>query len=568
MQNLLTENRPEFSFISDEPRLSVVEDPLYGIQSPIGENALETLLDNDYAIPLLLAGKFGEYLHSVESISPQVKERYPKILIYQATAMLFSEFSKKKIEVLLDKAEQLDQQRAFEGEILTLRGILESHAGDPERGIELSQKAFTCIEQSNTFFKNLLERNLGVAFTLKGDLINANKWLEKFLMSSFIMRDWVGVLAAYNYLTFIRKIQGRLKEAKVIYRKALAFIDSHHLEALPHSIKIISGYGSLHLHWHRIQEAKFYFSKAIYFAKKSDPHYAFTAYKNLCEAYMRDNDNQSALSVIDQLQDLFAAGSDLYEKIHYQSTLAIQARVSLQLGRLDLAYEWLRKSKIDQSTSEDLQKRFGYILGYIMPIAAQIYTSMGETNKAIEKLNAVIPKFLFHGANAFLIRALSALAAAYYQKGQKHKAHETLKKAIKIALPEDNLGDFIFVGKSLTPLVEDLHKSGWASEFTHRLLKILIKLNIKNHNQHNQVKKTSQLSQRELDVLELLAKGMTNQQIAQSLFLSSNTIKSHSIKIYRKLNVKNRNQAVIRARAMGILPVTRQSIQEGFHAIL
>ena len=57
-----------------------------------------------------------------------------------------------------------------------------------------------------------------------------------------------------------------------------------------------------------------------------------------------------------------------------------------------------------------------------------------------------------------------------------------------------------------------------------------------------------------MDVLKLISEGLTNQEIAQRLYLSTNTIKSHSIKIYRKLNVNNRNQAVSKARLLGILP--------------
>jgi LuxR family maltose regulon positive regulatory protein len=57
---------------------------------------------------------------------------------------------------------------------------------------------------------------------------------------------------------------------------------------------------------------------------------------------------------------------------------------------------------------------------------------------------------------------------------------------------------------------------------------------------------------------------MTNQEIAKKLFLSTNTIKSHSIKIYRKLNVNNRNQAVSKARLLGILPGRPPGAYGGF----
>jgi LuxR family maltose regulon positive regulatory protein len=73
------------------------------------------------------------------------------------------------------------------------------------------------------------------------------------------------------------------------------------------------------------------------------------------------------------------------------------------------------------------------------------------------------------------------------------------------------------------------------------------------------------LSPREMDVLSLISKGMSNQEIANALFLSKNTIKSHNINIYRKLNVNNRNQAVCKAQLLGILPGKQQGYTKGPH---
>jgi LuxR family maltose regulon positive regulatory protein len=64
------------------------------------------------------------------------------------------------------------------------------------------------------------------------------------------------------------------------------------------------------------------------------------------------------------------------------------------------------------------------------------------------------------------------------------------------------------------------------------------------------------LSERELEVLQLIAEGLTNPEIASKLYLSLNTVKVHTRNIYGKLGVNNRTQAVARARALGGLPST------------
>lgn len=62
------------------------------------------------------------------------------------------------------------------------------------------------------------------------------------------------------------------------------------------------------------------------------------------------------------------------------------------------------------------------------------------------------------------------------------------------------------------------------------------------------------ISKRELEVLELMSKGMSNQEIAEHLFVSLNTIKTHSGKIFEKLDVKRRTQAVEKAKRLNIIP--------------
>lgn len=61
------------------------------------------------------------------------------------------------------------------------------------------------------------------------------------------------------------------------------------------------------------------------------------------------------------------------------------------------------------------------------------------------------------------------------------------------------------------------------------------------------------LSKRELEVLQHMAKGLSNQEIAEQLFVSLNTIKTHSSKVFEKLDVKRRTQAVEKAKRLNII---------------
>lgn len=62
------------------------------------------------------------------------------------------------------------------------------------------------------------------------------------------------------------------------------------------------------------------------------------------------------------------------------------------------------------------------------------------------------------------------------------------------------------------------------------------------------------ITRRELEILELIAKGLSNREIAQKLFVSENTVKTHSSRLFDKLNVKRRTQAVQIGKERGLIP--------------
>lgn len=64
------------------------------------------------------------------------------------------------------------------------------------------------------------------------------------------------------------------------------------------------------------------------------------------------------------------------------------------------------------------------------------------------------------------------------------------------------------------------------------------------------------ISKRELEVLTLMAQGLSNQEIAERLFVSLNTIKTHSAKLFEKLEVKRRTQAIETAKKLQLMPTT------------
>lgn len=536
--------------------LSNLHSIVIGIRGPVHltVNQLSPTQINKEIQILLLKGNSRECLTFINDLPYSHFQIYPILYIYQALAITFGDFSVAEIEKLLVKTEELGGNQNLYGEITAVRALMRSFTGDPDQGIELSHEALTKIPPGKVFFRILLARNLGLAYMIKGKFCESAKWFETLLLSSHKLGDHYGILSAYHYLTYIRKLQGRLNEAAIMYHKALSYIADNALEDLPRSIKIIGGYGHLWIQRHEIERAKSFLRKAIGLAKDTDILLAQRAYLDLSEVFIRENDLRSALANIQECRQHLQRKSSDYFKLINQCLLATEARIHLEAGRVEEAYDWLISSGFEGKPANELYNEFGIQLGYLLPIAVRICLAKDQEERALDILNFTLPKYLQAGATTYLIRGLNALAITYHQMGRMPKAIKALVKAIDLAKPEGNLGDFVFIGRDIIPLLYEIVQSGIETDFCGKLLTILSNLAKPGSASANLLKMVDPLSNRELDVLRLIARGMTNREIAGNLFLSANTVKSHSIKIYRKLNVNNRSQAVSKAQLLGILP--------------
>ena len=135
-----------------------------------------------------------------------------------------------------------------------------------------------------------------------------------------------------------------------------------------------------------------------------------------------------------------------------------------------------------------------------------------------------------------------------------------LGQALALAQPGGFVRIFIDEGPPMARLLYEAVTRGIAPDYARRLLSAFPvaepEQTSPSKTQAPKSELIEPLSERELEVLELIAEGLTNQEIASRLFLALNTVKAHSSNIYGKLGVHSRTQAVARARALGLLPST------------
>jgi len=170
-------------------------------------------------------------------------------------------------------------------------------------------------------------------------------------------------------------------------------------------------------------------------------------------------------------------------------------------------------------------------------------------NKAINKLTE-IQKFTESTYNVpQTIEIFILLSVAFYKKNELTKAIDMLTRALGLA----EKGHFVFPFAEQAKIVNDLlPKIKSNDENINEFINALIKT-IPNNTTESKFSPKIRLSNREIDVINLLAQRFSNKEIAEKLFISPTTVKKHTINIYQKLDVNKRRNAVARAKEMGII---------------
>jgi LuxR family maltose regulon positive regulatory protein len=156
-----------------------------------------------------------------------------------------------------------------------------------------------------------------------------------------------------------------------------------------------------------------------------------------------------------------------------------------------------------------------------------------------------------------VIEILVIKALALSSQGHTDEAVNNLAQALELAKPESYARIFLDEGQPLPKLLELSLSRDIQPAYSQKLLEEFRRFSREppetgEASQHNQ-EGAELLSERELEVLQLLGRGLTNQEIAANLCVSQNTIKTHVKNIHSKLGTRNRTEATTRAQALGLL---------------
>ena len=255
------------------------------------------------------------------------------------------------------------------------------------------------------------------------------------------------------------------------------------------------------------------------------------------------------------------------DPVNSEIVRSCRARLALLRNDLDSALRWQRS--LGESPGTPLMLFFLEI-----PLITQcrVLIAMGsdaDLKEAVERLDALHQNGTAWKNTGQTIEILALRSLAVERQGHPDEALTALEKAVAMAAPGDAVRPFVELGPPMAEMLKRLHQQNVAAEFLERILAAFPQAESETWSDvpissspafgtavirdAAPPQLVEPLTKRELDVLVLLAQRLRNKEIAETLFISTETVKSHLNNVYQKLNVSNRRKAVDRAQALGIL---------------
>jgi LuxR family transcriptional regulator, maltose regulon positive regulatory protein len=262
---------------------------------------------------------------------------------------------------------------------------------------------------------------------------------------------------------------------------------------------------------------------------------------------------------LDEALDLLDQAEHVYEANFSPNVRPIATRKVRSLmtqGRLDKALDWVRAQRLSVDDELSYLREFDYITLARVLLARYQIDRVGSIAEVVGLLERLLKAAEEGGRKGSAIEILVLQALAYHAQGDLTAALLPLQHALALAEPEGYVRIFLDEGPGMMQLLGEASRREIMPDYADKLLAAFEGEKPKSEDKPDLPPAeplTDPLSQREIKILQLIAQGLSNREISERLFLALSTIKGHNQKIFDKLQVQSRTEAIARARELGLL---------------
>lgn len=493
---------------------------------------------------MLTRGEMTTLLIWLDALPDELVRKRPWLCVFNAWALLFTG-QLNAVEPRLRDVERhagLDaSSQAVLGHVAAIRAYVARLQGDVPRAVALSRSALERLPEDNLRLRGAITLNLGLAHWMAGHPVEAGRVMAESAAISQVAGDMYLTLVAISMLGQAQEMQGRLREAIETYRRAVQLTAGHGERPPPFAGLAYLGLAGPLCEWNDLDGAKRHVMTALELGERGG---SVETLQGACSTLWRvrqaQGDVAGALHALQKAKQL--------AREHYPAAVplvaASEARWSLAQGDLAAASRWAEESGLRADDNVSFQQEAEYLT------FARVLTAQGKADEALQLLGRLYQAAQAAKRMGIVIEILTLQALALQAQGDLDRAVSALEQALSLAEPEGYVRLFVEEGEPAAMLLRAAASRGIAPDYVNRLL---MAFGVPEYGHPYTSALVEPLSERELEVLHLVATGLSNREIADELIIALSTVKSHTNSIFGKLGVKSRTQAVAQARALGLL---------------
>ena len=541
----------------------IVEAIHHALAAKDWERSIRLIMDVADAVAFT-RGQFRTVLAWLQSLPDNATQFRPHLSLIRAWMLLNAGPSEAVEENLLEAERALSSQEPaqrliLQGEIAALRAVLASYRREISRTIELCRQARQQLPESNAFLRAAVATALGMAYRFSGRVVEASQAFSEAIALGQTAGNYYMMMDAVTNLAGMQMWRGQLRDAAQTCRQALRFAEQR-ASATGHTL-LDAGFPHLRLgevlrEWNDLDSAEQFILKGIELGKAGgNLDIVMTGYGWLSRVKQSLGDLEGAWAAITAYEEIAISFN---VPIMFLGTAARKARLSLAQGDLAPMEEWARQYESFTEKDPAFLDEFSLITLARLRLAQSRIT---EANELLEQYRQDAEAAERMGS---VIEILMLEALAFAGQGDQGRAMASLERALTLAEPEGYIRLFVDEGEPMRLLLLDFQSipkrkmSGGVDNESFRLLtytdKLLAAFSQPALIENRKLETLSEnLSEREQDILRLIAAGHSNQEIAAQLVLAQSTVKWYINSLYSKLGARSRTHAVALAKELELI---------------
>lgn len=444
-----------------------------------------------------------------------------------------------------------EQFRLLPGSISMYRAGYTLALGDVPSSMNYARRVLDLVPVDDHIRRGAANGILGLAYWRIGNLEEAHRTFAEGMASLQLAGYISDAIGGSIALTDIRIGQGRLRQAMRIHERGLQLAMEHGEPAMRGTADMYVGMSELYREHDDLHAAM----QNLLRSKEQGDHTGFPQYRYRWRVAMArilevQGDLDGAIELLHEAEHLYV--SDFFPNV--RPVAALKTRVLIAQGRLGEAFDWVREQGLSSLDELCYLREFEHItLARVLLAKFRSDHSDPSMLEAMELLKRLLQAAEEGERTGSLIEILVVQAIAYHMKGDIPPALVPLERVLKLAEPEGYVRIFVDEGRPMMALLKEAVKQGIALNYALRLLTVFGRTDDRTLVKQVMSKPMNEpLSERERDVLRLLRTDLSGPDIARELFVSLNTLRTHTKNIYDKLEVNSRRAAVRRAEELDL----------------